>query len=83
MASVTLAAPSPASAFTVITGWHTPNWAVNCEVTVPDGGLIQNSILECWTPNDGFYVTMSGQSKATKGYRKHLKGHNDREWAIG
>jgi hypothetical protein len=80
VASSFLVFAAPANA-DVIVGWHTPNWAANClvEATV----TTRDSTLTCWTPNDGFYVRMTGQSRVKKGYAKNFKGRNDKDWAIG
>ena len=64
--------PSTASAASTI-DFRTPDKAAYCDY-VPQGEIIEGGVanprpfLDCWTPNDGFFVTMFGRGKVHKGY---------------
>lgn len=59
--------------------FRTPNKAAFCDY-VPRGEIIEGGVeatrstLQCWTPNDGFYVWMGVRSRARKLYADQLVG---------
>jgi hypothetical protein len=70
--AVALALAFPAAAIAVA-DFKTPGGAAYCGITHGEApyGLI------CWTPNDGFTVSMRARSRAYKEYHRPNRGYHD------
>lgn len=63
-------AASPAAA---VVDFVTPRRAAYCGTTHGEGA----PYLICWTPNDGFTVSMSPRGRSSKSYDRSNRGHHD------
>jgi hypothetical protein len=71
-ATVAVASAAWPAAASAAVDFRTPNRAAYCDYypvgEVIEGGPNTHPFFQCWTPNDGFFTTMSGRSRVSKGY---------------
>lgn len=69
VAGLAVALAAPASASHSIASFFTPDKAAYCKWHVPlDYRVSSRTLLECWTPNDGFTVWMTPRGRPKSEY---------------
>jgi hypothetical protein len=86
------AAPGAARA-SALAAFHTPGWAAACFVPSPYERPLWQTGLVCWTPNDGFTISMGPRGRPEWRYEPENRGYRDpfaamrllrfgRHWAV-